>query len=152
MKLAEGLLLRADLQKKIASLKERIVKNAVVQEGEKPSEDPTELMREAEAVLGQLEKLIFAINKANLENSVGDGTTLTAALARRDVLALRHSLLNAVAAAAAQTVDQYSLSEIKRVSTVEVAKVQKKADEVAKGIRELNAAIQETNWKIEIEV
>ncbi len=40
MKLAEALLLRSDLQKKLASLRERIVANAVVQEGDKPHEAP----------------------------------------------------------------------------------------------------------------
>jgi hypothetical protein len=36
MKLAEALLLRADLQKKLASLRERAVANAVVQHGDEP--------------------------------------------------------------------------------------------------------------------
>jgi hypothetical protein len=36
MKLAEALLLRADLQKKIASYRERVVANAVVQDKDKP--------------------------------------------------------------------------------------------------------------------
>ena len=40
MKLAEALLLRGDMQKKLASLRERIGQNAVVQEGEQPHEDP----------------------------------------------------------------------------------------------------------------
>ncbi len=43
MKLAEALQLRADIQKKLASLRERIKQNTVVQEGENPSEDPNEL-------------------------------------------------------------------------------------------------------------
>ncbi|MBB6428628.1 DIP1984 family protein [Algisphaera agarilytica] len=36
MKLAEALMLRSDQEKKIASLRERIAANAVVQEGETP--------------------------------------------------------------------------------------------------------------------
>ena len=38
MKLAEALLLRADLNKKLASLRERINRNAIVQEGETPKD------------------------------------------------------------------------------------------------------------------
>ncbi len=45
MKLAEALLLRADLQKKTSSLRERIVANAVVQEGDEPREDPKALLK-----------------------------------------------------------------------------------------------------------
>jgi hypothetical protein len=58
MKLAEALLLRSDLQKKIASLRERVVANAVVQEGDKPHEAPEQLMKEAFGALKELEALI----------------------------------------------------------------------------------------------
>jgi cell fate (sporulation/competence/biofilm development) regulator YmcA (YheA/YmcA/DUF963 family) len=54
MKLAEALLLRADVQKKLESLRERISKNTVVQEGEKPSEDPNELLERVTAISTQL--------------------------------------------------------------------------------------------------
>src|SRR5436190_19015899 len=66
MKLAEALLLRADIQKKIASLRDRIVANAVVQEGEKPNEDPNALLLEATGALADLETLVGRINKANI--------------------------------------------------------------------------------------
>ena len=52
MKLAEGLMLRSDIQKKLASLRERISRNAVVQEGNKPHEDPQKLMKEAFSTMG----------------------------------------------------------------------------------------------------
>jgi len=87
MKLAEALLLRADLQKKGASLRERIVANAVVQEGEAPHEPPEELMREAFGVLAELEDLVSRINKTNLDAKLADGRTLTDAIARRDTFA-----------------------------------------------------------------
>ena len=44
MKLAEALLLRSDQQKKLASLKQRINANVLVQDGDEPSEDPNELI------------------------------------------------------------------------------------------------------------
>lgn len=40
MKLAEALVLRADIQKKLASLRQRIGKNAIIQEGSEPQEAP----------------------------------------------------------------------------------------------------------------
>ena len=46
MKLAEALNLRADVQKRIASLKERLIRNAKVQEGDVPAEDPVMLLKE----------------------------------------------------------------------------------------------------------
>jgi hypothetical protein len=46
MKIAEALALRADLQKRLEQLKQRLVKNARIQEGDKPEEDPAELQSE----------------------------------------------------------------------------------------------------------
>ena len=50
MKLAEALLLRADIQKKLASLQARAQRYAVVQEGERPAEDPQAILHQVEAV------------------------------------------------------------------------------------------------------
>ncbi len=50
MKLAEALLLRSDQQKKLASLKQRINANVLVQEGDEPSEDPNELIKQVFAL------------------------------------------------------------------------------------------------------
>lgn len=46
MKLAEALQERADLNKKISDLQGRLNQNSLVQEGEKPNEDPIVLMQE----------------------------------------------------------------------------------------------------------
>lgn len=147
MKLAEALLLRADMQKKIASLRERIVANAVVQETDKPHEDPNVLMKEAFAVIDQLEELITKINKTNLKTKLADGRTLTDAIALRDTLKAQHSLVQAAIDGARKEPDRYGMREIKWVATVNVAKLQKQSDDLSKKIRELNARIQEANWK-----
>jgi hypothetical protein len=98
VKLAEALLLRADLQKKVASLRDRCVANAVVQEGEVPHEDPQSLLMTAFGVLDQLEELVSRINRTNLAATLPDGRTLTAAIAHRDRLIQAHSLLQATVA------------------------------------------------------
>jgi hypothetical protein len=150
MKLAEALLLRADLQKKVASLRERVVQNAVVQEGNAPHEAPDALLLQAFGALGDLETLISNINVANLASKLPDGRTLTQAIARRDTLMAQHSILLAAIAGCRKEPDRYSVSEIKWVATLEVAKLQKQADDLAKSIRELNGMIQQTNWNAEI--
>lgn len=53
MKLAEALVLRADLQKRIAQLRERLRQSALVQEGEQPPENPEQLLIELDQVLNQ---------------------------------------------------------------------------------------------------
>jgi len=150
MKLAEALLLRADTQKKIASLRERIVANAVVQKGDKPHEDPEKLMKEAFGAISDLESLIAKINETNLRSKLPDGRSLTRAIANRDTLASQHALISTAIAGARKEPERYGVREIKWVSTLGVAKLQKQADDLAKKIRALNGAIQQTNWKVEI--
>ena len=58
MKLAEALLLRSDLQTKLASLQQRINNNVLIQEGDELSEDPNALMDEAFSVNTELHHLI----------------------------------------------------------------------------------------------
>jgi hypothetical protein len=145
MKLAEALLLRGDMQKKLASLRERITRNGLVQEGSEPLEDPNKLLTEAAAVIGDLEKLVTDINAANLANKLPDGRTLTAAIAHRDSLIQRHALLQAAIGATQKEPDRYSVREIKWIAAVDVSKLQKQSEDLAKQVRELNGMIQETN-------
>ncbi len=150
MKLAEALLLRADLQKKIASLRDRVVANAVVQEKDEPHEDPNVLLKEAFGAIDQLEALVTKINETNLKAKLGDGRTLTRVIAERDTLKAQHALLTAAIAGCRKEPDRYGVREIKWVATLKVAKLQKQADDVSKKIRELNGRLQEANWKAEL--
>ncbi|WP_215900595.1 DIP1984 family protein, partial [Acinetobacter baumannii] len=56
MKLAEALLLRSDQQKKIISLKQRINANVLVQDGDQPSEDPNELLKQVFSLIQEFQK------------------------------------------------------------------------------------------------
>jgi hypothetical protein len=150
MKLAEALLLRADLQKKAASLRERVVANAVVQEGEAPHEAPDELLMQAFGVLAELEDLVSRINKTNLAAKLPDGRSLTDAIAHRDALGQKHALLIAAIAGCRKEPERYGVREIKWKATLEVPKLQKQADDLAKSIRELNGNIQQANWNVEL--
>jgi hypothetical protein len=66
------------------------------------------------------------------------------------VLAKQHAVYRDLAATA--TVDQtrYSRSEVKFVSTVDVAAIQRRADDLARRYRELDATIQATNWSVDL--
>lgn len=150
MKLAEALTLRADLQKRVEQLRERLRLSALVQEGEQPPEDPAELLGEVERVLAELTALITRINRTNIATTLEDGTTLTEALARRDTLETHHSILETVADAASNKFDRYSRSEIRKVSAVDVAAIRKQLDQLAQQRRELDTRIQATNWATDL--
>jgi Family of unknown function (DUF6847) len=151
MKLAEALLLRADIQKRLASLQPRAQKYAFVQEGERPAEDPKAVLREVEMVAGEFRRLVYAINRTNLNHTIATGESITEALAMRDALVLRHRILQSVIDACAKPPERYGVKEIRWVATVDVAALQEQVDGLGKQIRELNAAIQEAGWRVELE-
>lgn len=150
MRLAEALILRADAQKRLEQLKVRLLRNAKVQEGDQPAEDPAALLAELERVAAELTRLIQRINRTNAATAVEEGLTLSDALARRDVLGARQAVYRHLAEAATVEQTRYSRSEVKFRGTVEVAAVQQRADELAREYRELDARIQATNWATEL--
>lgn len=150
MKLAEALLLRGDVQKRLASLRERISCNVLLQEGNAPHEDPNALLQEFMMVIAELEALVVKINVANLGNRLPDGRSLTAAIAFRDSLMQRHAVLQSAIGATQKEPDRYSVREIKWVAAVDVGMLQKQSEDLSRQIREINARIQESNWLIEI--
>jgi membrane-bound lytic murein transglycosylase B len=150
MKLAEALILRADNKKRFEQLRQRLMNNAKVQEGDEPAEKPEDLLKEIEQTANEYEKLIKQINKTNSETEFSKGKTLTDALAERDVLILRRSIYAGLVNSATVSQQLYSRSEIKFVSTVNVGKTQKLADKLSKQYREIDAKIQEFNWKTDL--
>jgi hypothetical protein len=150
MKLGEALTLRSQLQVKFQQLRERLKASALVQEGEAPPEDPNVLLADLESVAGELEQLIARINKTNLATSLGDGMTVTEALARRDHLAWLLSALHQVAETASVVQARYGKAELCMLRTIEVVKLRQRADDLAKERRMLDARIQEVNWLTEL--
>lgn len=150
MKLAEALVLRADVQKRLGQLRDRLRFSALVQEGEQPPEDPQDLLAQLHQLLDQLEALIIKINRANMQTSLDDGTILTDALARRDVLAQRYNSLSTLVDTASNRTDRYGRSEIRKLSTVDVAALRRQMDDVARLRRELDTQIQATNWTADL--
>ena len=144
MKLAEALNERADLQKKIASIRERLAHNVLVQEGDMPAESPDELFKQLDSLIKRFALLVSTINKFNLD--VG----LTELLATRDAAILHHSVLSAVLQTLNHRNERYGRNEIKFVKTISVAETQDRVDELAKQIRELNNEIQRINWEKDI--
>lgn len=151
MKLAEALILRADMQKKLLSLRQRIAKNAVHQEGSTPHEAPQKLLEESFHLLGEMRILIEKINKKNASTSLADGRSLTQAIAMREELGARHSLLTHAIEHSSKEPDRYSMAEIKWVSSLKVAALQAQSDDLARKIREMNILLQEANWKTDLE-
>jgi len=149
MKLAEALQARSDLKKQLNQLEYRMSNNALVQEGEQPNEKPSELFKQYNDGLKQLEELIIRINLTNSKSKV-DGVTLTELIARRDVLKEKIDAYRSVLASASSNTSRATRTEIKVLSTINVESFQKDVDRMSKELRELDNKIQEANWKIEL--
>lgn len=149
MKLAEALNLRADHQKKVAQIKERLSQNVKVQEGDEPAEAPEGLFTELDATLSQLEDLIVRINKTNQE-TVWEGQTLTEMIAEKDILSMHLSVLRSTLEATNVRNDRYTRNEIKFVRTVDVTELQKRVDKLSKQIREVDTKLQQANWTVDL--
>ena len=161
MKLAEALLLRADRKRTVEQLKSRAQTMARYQEGEEPPEDANQLLARANDALNELERLIRQINNTNAVTVLPDSRTVTAALAERDVLRMRFSLLTAVADAASGQVSgrdahwgmvavRQMRSELKTLVAVPVADLRQQANDVARRQRELDGQIQQVNWTVDL--
>ncbi|MFC4604646.1 DIP1984 family protein [Rhodococcus kronopolitis] len=153
MRLAEGLALRGDVTKRVTQLRARIVANARHQEGEQPAEDAVALLAELDLALDELESLIRRVNRTNSRAALGSGT-VTDALARRDVLRIRHGAITAAADAASGR-DEHGYgrqlrSELAFVAAVPVAQLRTTADQVAREIREVDLAVQRVNWEVDL--
>jgi hypothetical protein len=155
MKLGEALALRADASRRVQQLQARILASARFQEGEEPAEDAAALLAEAALALDELEQLITRINRTNAAAVIGSGGTITDALARRDVLRLRHALITAAADAAAGKHRQGAQvrqlrSELKMLTALPVSQLRTEADVVARQLRELDVQLQQANWEVNL--
>ena len=158
MRLAEALMERSDLQRRIESLRSRVQASARYQEGEDPAEDAAALLEEAVATVERLAGLVTRINLTNTAASLHDGTPLTAALAQRDALRTRHGILGDAADAASgrggagggSYAPRQMRSELRQIAALPIREVRDRADETARELRELDARIQRANWEVEL--
>lgn len=150
MKLAEALILRADLQKRMEQIRSRLYNNVLTQEGELPSEDPNVLLKEFMALQEELTTLIKAINRTNNITPFNESMTLSEALVERNAILSKRSILSNAANLASEKQDRYSKTEIKSVSTIDIKEFQKEADRLSKEFRELDTKIQGLNWNVDL--
>lgn len=149
MKLAEALQERADLNRKIEQIKNRINNNVLVQEGEETAEDPAQLKQELDVCLERLTYLISHINLTNCQTVVG-GNTLTELIAKRDVLIWKIRAYKDIINIGSQMTYRARGSEIKIKATISVKEWQKQVDQMAKEARLLDNTLQQSNWMTDL--
>ncbi len=149
MKLAEALQERADINRKIEQLKDRLKNNVLVQEGEKTAEEPEKLKQELDMAVERLEYLISHINLTNCQVEV-NGQTLTELIAKKDALSLKIHVYKDTVYTGSQTSYRARNTEIKIKPAIVVTDWQAEIDKMAKELRLLDNKLQESNWNIDL--
>lgn len=149
MKLAEALQERADINRKIEQLRDRLHNNVLVQEGEATAEDPEKLKQELDECLDRLGYLIARINHTNCATQV-DGLSLTELIAKKDALSLKLRVYREIAEAGSQASHRARGTEIKIRPAISVIGWQGEIDRMAKELRLLDNRLQERNWCTEL--
>ena len=149
MKLAEALQERADLQAKIAQLSERINNTVLVQEGEVPAEDPTQMLEEVSSCIDRMESLVRQINLSNCQLKV-DGESLTAIIAKKDMLTRKLSVFKKALSYALQSTYRARGTDIKILPAINVGKLRKDADAMAMELRLIDNKLQKANWTFDL--
>jgi hypothetical protein len=150
MKLAELLIERSEIQKRIAQMSSRLNDYATVQEGDEPPFKPDEMLQRLDGLHVKLEAAIKKINMVNMTTEFEAGMTLADAVTRRDVMKSRRNIYHGLFTASVIRDSRYSKKEIKYVTTLDVDRILDITDELAKDIRILDSKIQLKNWEVEV--
>src|SRR5690606_9017255 len=146
MKLAEALLLRADLLKKIEHLQNRIRPVLIVSDNKQPQEDPDKLLSQLRKAIQDLEALVVRINKTNNTTKVSGEGYLMEALAKRDSLKMLSEKLRTIRYSA--QINNSGETNLK--TTIDIKKLQAEMDQTGRAFREIDSKIQEINWLTEL--
>lgn len=142
MKLAEALLPRADLLKKIEHLQNRIRPVLIVPDNKQPQEDPDKLLSQLRKAIQDLEALVVRINKTNNATKVPGEGYLMEALAKMDSLKMLSEKLRTIRYSA--QINNSGETNLK--TTIDIKKLQAEMDQTGRAFREIDSKIQETNW------
>lgn len=170
MKLAEALLLRAEMTEQLLRLGKRLAKNCRTEKGQKTAESPHTLLEDALRLVREREALILRINRAKLQAKLPNGMTLMEALARRDRLEGERALVLEIisksevvntarkknkAPSWMAAILREALGgeptkgcEIRQFCLLDIPRLQARVDNLTRQIREVNALIQAANWRI----
>ncbi len=157
MKLAEALMRRADLNRLIGEVSNRIRANNQVEEGEDPEENPEDLRKELGELITEQRVLIFNINRTNLQEMVelgGEKVTLMEAILIKDALLKQHTGLGQFLVGDPRSrmygYGRRSKEDIKYVNTTDQKEVRKELDRLAARRRRVDACIQKANWTVDL--
>lgn len=149
MILAEALMERADLQKEIHRLTERLNNNARVEVGAEPVENPQPLIDELKRLHDKYGKLVERINRTNYETMV-DGVRLDDLILERNLAMKLNHHLQSFVNEATRVVERWDSNHAVMRPSVDVAPIRKEIGAASQKIRQMDIRIQKINWTTEL--
>ena len=150
MKLAEALIIRADLKRRIEQTRERMYDNIIIQEGSKSNENTEDLINIFLDLQEELKNIINKINKTNNTLKFDNNKTISDVIVEREMILSKRNFLANVVKRASEPQVRYSNTEIRNIPTVNVIKIQKQVDKLSKEYRELDIKLQAKNWEVDL--
>ena len=150
MKLAEALLERAEISKRISDLQSRLHDNAVYQEGDQPQEDPQALFDELLKTYDLQNDWNRRINTTNNNTPFDGGLKICDALALRDSLDKQIRDLTSTASHFTIKSNRYSKTEIKMIASMNPKVIRDHVVSLQTRRKELDRKLQMLNWSVEV--
>lgn len=150
MKLAEALIERADIKKRLEQLNERMVRNAVVEVGKEPFEDPKRLLEDLAILTDRMRVLVSCINITNSTTVCDTGETLTELIARRDMLLRRVEAMRRMFDKSVERRECYGEKEKDYEPTMDLRSMRREMDAISEEARRIDTRIQGLNWNVDL--
>lgn len=154
MKLAEALIRRSDLNRRIQETTARLYANLQVEEGEEPNEDPKALLDEVTHMQDELRELIDRINRTNHLTPFMGSHTIAEALVQRDYQDQRAKFLLSLAQQSQRQRREPRFGDeepIRYVPLLDHKELRKEADTIAAVRRAVDVKLQQLNWLTDLE-
>lgn len=145
----ENLKLRAELRDKIDSVRIRLTKNAKVQEGTEPLENPRELIGELKQTINEYSKLLKSMNVVKNVDIQRQGKDLRETLAEREAITAEKSVLESFLQALKVDYSKFCTAEVQYINTIDIEEVEKRINELSERYNELEANFKRAAWKVD---
>lgn len=148
MLIAEALVLRSEYKTLLSNLERRIRKNSkVYEEGDNPNENLENLIKEYSEVREKLRDLIIKINHTNLTTKLPNGMFVADAIAYKNALMDEKNMLDSIMHESMGS----SYRDEKTYPVMDIKDIQKEISKFSKEYREVNTAIQLSNWQTSLD-
>jgi len=148
MKLAEALLEKAAINTRMSELRDLVVQNGFIQEGDTPIDDANDTLKEFEECYRKLVALERKIIRTNSETTVNN-LTLSQLIGEKKMLKTKSDQLKKIIDSC-KTNNRYSRSEIKHVVIFDLKKLVKENEAITASIRKIEMTLAQTNWQTEL--